>query len=125
MSVDDDPEVLAAIERDLRQHYRRDYRIVRASSGRQALDTARELKQRGTPIALFLVDERMPEMTGTQTLREVRKLHPEASIIASGSFRGKAIVRLRHDCGAEERPSANPSNASSATRATRIRRRRA
>ena len=78
MSVDDDPEVLGAIERDLRQHYRSDYRILKAGSGREALDAARQLKQRNTPIALFLVDQRMPEMTGTELLSEVRKLYPES-----------------------------------------------
>ncbi len=78
LSVDDDPEVLGAIERDLRQHYRNDYRILKAASGAEALDAARQLKQRGTPVALFLVDERMPGMTGTEFLREGIKLHPEA-----------------------------------------------
>ena len=56
LSVDDDALVLGAIERDLRQHFQSDYRILKAGSGREALDTARELQQRGTPIALFLVD---------------------------------------------------------------------
>lgn len=78
LAVDDDPEVLAAVERDLRQHYQRDYRIVKARSGREALDAARQLKQRGTPVALFVADQRMPEMTGTDFLAEARKLHPEA-----------------------------------------------
>jgi len=78
MSVDDDPEVLGAIERDLRRHYKSDYRVVKAGSGGEALGIARELKRRGTPVALFLVDQRMPEMTGTQLLSEVRQLHPES-----------------------------------------------
>jgi thioredoxin reductase (NADPH) len=78
LSVDDDPEVLGAIERDLRQHYRATYRVVTTNSGRGAIDAARQLKQRGTPVALFLADERMPEMTGTETLRELRKLYPDA-----------------------------------------------
>jgi thioredoxin reductase (NADPH) len=78
LTVDDDPEVLGAVERDLRQHYRSDYRILKASSGREALEAARQLKQRGAPVALFLADERMPEMTGTQFLREVLKLYPES-----------------------------------------------
>jgi len=77
-TVDDDPEVLGAIERDLRQHYRGDYRILKAGSGREALEAARQLQQRGTPVALFLVDERMPEMTGTEFLREAIVLHPQA-----------------------------------------------
>jgi len=78
MSVDDDPQVLGAIERDLRQRYKSGYRIVKAGSALEALDAARQLKQRGTAVALFLVDQRMPEMTGTQLLAEVRKLHPES-----------------------------------------------
>jgi thioredoxin reductase (NADPH) len=78
MSVDDDPQVLGAVERDLRRHYKNDYRVVKAGSGREALDIARELKQRGTPVALFLVDQRMPEMTGTQFLAEASQLHPES-----------------------------------------------
>lgn len=77
-TVDDDPEVLAAIERDLRQHYKNEYRIVKARSGEEALETSRQLKQRATPIALFLVDQRMPKVTGTDFLREVRKLFPES-----------------------------------------------
>jgi thioredoxin reductase (NADPH) len=78
LAVDDDPEVLNAVERDLRQHFRVDYRTVKVGSGPLALDTTRQLKQRGTPIALFLVDERMPEMTGTQFLMEALKLYPDA-----------------------------------------------
>jgi thioredoxin reductase (NADPH) len=76
--VDDDHEVLNAIERDLRQHYRQRYRLVAAQSSPQALEAARELQRRGTSVALFLVDQRMPTMTGTEFLREVRKIHPGA-----------------------------------------------
>jgi len=76
--VDDDHEVLSAVERDLRQHYRQTYRIIAAGSSQQALEATQELHRRGTPIALFLVDQRMPGMTGTEFLREVRKLHPAA-----------------------------------------------
>ena len=78
MSVDDDPQVLGAIERDLRQHYKNDYRVLKAGSAREALDAARQLKHRGTPVALFLVDQRMPEMTGTQLLAELKELHPDS-----------------------------------------------
>ncbi len=78
LTVDDDPEVLNAIERDLRQHFRGDYRVVKASSGEEALVAVRQLKQRGAEIALFLVDERMPHMTGTQFLVEAIKIYPEA-----------------------------------------------
>ena len=78
MSVDDDPQVLSAIERDLSRQYRRDYRVIKAGSPQEALDVARHLKQRGTVVALFLVDQRMPEMTGTRLLAEMKELHPEA-----------------------------------------------
>ena len=78
LAVDDDPEVLGAVERDLRNHYRNDYRVLKSGSGREALEAARQLKERGTPIALFLVDQRMPEMTGTELLREVLKLYPDS-----------------------------------------------
>lgn len=78
MTVDDDPEVLGAIERDLRQHYRGDYRIIKAASAREALDATRQLKQRGSLIALFLADQRMPEMSGVEFLSEARKLYPES-----------------------------------------------
>lgn len=78
LAVDDDAEVLAAIERDLRYRYRSDYRIVAAGSGEAALDAIREFKIRGVPIALFLVDQRMPGMSGTELLGEARKLYPDA-----------------------------------------------
>ena len=78
LAVDDDREVLASIDRDLRQRYRANYRVLRASSGEEALATARELKARGTPIALFLVDQRMPGLSGTELLLEVRTLFPDA-----------------------------------------------
>jgi thioredoxin reductase (NADPH) len=78
LTVDDEPEVLNSIERDLRQHYSETYRVMKASSGEQALDTVRQLKQRGTAVALFVVDQRMPGMTGTQFLEEAIKLYANA-----------------------------------------------
>src|SRR5689334_15220897 len=78
LAVDDDPEVLNAVDRDLRAHFRADYRVIKVGSGALAVDTTLQLKQRGAPIALFLVDERMPEMTGTQFLSEAIKLYPDA-----------------------------------------------
>lgn len=78
LTVDDEAEVLNSIERDLRQHYSTTYRVMKASSGKQALETVRELKQRGMTVSLFLVDQRMPGMTGTQFLTEALKLYPDA-----------------------------------------------
>ena len=78
LTVDDEPQVLNAVERDLRQHYRGDYRIVKAGSGAEALEAVQELKRRNNPLALFLADQRMPGMTGTEFLSEAMLLYPEA-----------------------------------------------
>lgn len=78
LTVDDEPLVLNAVERDLRQHYGKDYRIIKANSGEQALETVRQLKQRNDPIALFLADQRMPRMEGTEFLAEAIKFYPDA-----------------------------------------------
>jgi thioredoxin reductase (NADPH) len=75
--LDDEPHVLNAVERDLRQHYRDDYRLIKASSGAQALEMVRQLKQRNAPVALFLVDQRMPQMSGTEFLEAARQLYPD------------------------------------------------
>lgn len=78
LAVDDEPEVLNAIERDLRAHYSSTYRVMKSSFGAQALETLQELKKRGTAVALLLVDQRMPEMTGTEFLRQALVLYPDA-----------------------------------------------
>lgn len=76
--VDDDSDVLNAVERDLRSHYHGDYRIIKASSGAEALDIVQQLKQRNDPVALFLADQRMPGMSGTEFLGDARKFYPDA-----------------------------------------------
>jgi thioredoxin reductase (NADPH) len=78
LTLDDEPQVLNAIARDLRAHFRNEYRIVSAGSGKDALDALRQLKQRGTPVALLLVDQRMPEMNGVEFLGEAQKIYPDA-----------------------------------------------
>ncbi len=80
LTVDDEPQVLNAVERDLRRHYRDEYRIVKVGLRRGgARRGARVQAAAATPIALFLVDQRMPAMTGTEFLAEARKLYPEAA----------------------------------------------
>src|SRR5690242_10357745 len=78
LTVDDDREVLRAIERDLRRKYGSDYRVLRAGSGPEALEIVRELKLRNNTIALFLVDQRMPGMSGVEFLAEAMELFPDA-----------------------------------------------
>jgi thioredoxin reductase (NADPH) len=77
-TVDDDPEVLRAIERDLRSHYADRYRIMRANSAASALSTLKELKARNNPVALLLADQRMPQMDGVGFLSQAMDLHPDA-----------------------------------------------
>lgn len=78
VTVDDDAEVLRAIERDLRRKYSEGYRVLRADSGQTALEIVRELKVRNNSVALFLVDQRMPGMSGVEFLEAAIKIYPEA-----------------------------------------------
>jgi thioredoxin reductase (NADPH) len=78
LTVDDDPEVLRAVERDIRKEFGKDYRIIRASSGAEALTALQQLKLRSDNVALFVVDQRMPEMTGVEFLAQAIKLYPDA-----------------------------------------------
>lgn len=81
LTVDDDRAVVNAIERDLRKHYGRDYRILKAESGASALDTVKQLDERGEVVALLLSDQRMPEMTGIEFLVQARRIVPEARAV--------------------------------------------
>src|SRR5258708_30388661 len=76
--VDDEPDVLRAIAGDLRRHYARRYRVVRAESGEEALEVAAELRDRGARLALVVSDQRMPGMGGVDLLAEVRRREPRA-----------------------------------------------
>ena len=78
LTVDDDPEVLRAVERDLRRRYVEHYRVLRADSGATALEALRGLKRRGDSVALLLVDQRMPQMTGVEFLGQAMELFPNA-----------------------------------------------
>jgi thioredoxin reductase (NADPH) len=78
LAVDDDAPVLAAVERDLRARYAEHYQVMAASSGEQALDLLHRLRLREQPVALLLVDERMPGMSGTELLTASRRLYPDA-----------------------------------------------
>jgi thioredoxin reductase (NADPH) len=76
--VDDEPAVLAAVARDLRRGFGEEYRVLRATSGREALDLLRQLRTRGDQVALLIADQRMPGMAGTEYLVEARKIVPDA-----------------------------------------------
>jgi thioredoxin reductase (NADPH) len=76
--VDDDHQVLQAVGIDLRHKYDDRFRVLKADSGAAALDILKQLKLRNEPPALFLLDQRMPQMTGVEFLEEAMKIFPEA-----------------------------------------------
>ncbi len=78
LTIDDEPQVLNAVERDLRRRYGKEYRIVKAPSGTEALQVVEVLKQRNDAVALFVADQRMPLMTGTEFLEKTLPFYPQA-----------------------------------------------
>src|SRR5215216_35008 len=78
LAVDDELTVLAAVARDLRHEYGQQYRVMRADSGVAALELVQQLKLRNVPVALFLVDQRMPLMSGVEFLGEAIEIFPDA-----------------------------------------------
>ncbi len=76
--VDDDAQVLAAVRRDLRSHYRESYTVISASSGEEAVATIKELKARGDSLAIVISDQRMPGLQGTDVLAQSRESYPLA-----------------------------------------------
>lgn len=77
-SIDDDPQVLRAISRDLRSHFRQSYRILSTTSVKEALESLLDLKNKGEVVALFISDQRMPEMEGVDFLQKAREFFPDA-----------------------------------------------
>lgn len=77
-SIDDDPQVLRAISRDLKTQYSSEYKVISTSSANEALEALTDLKNSGDTVALFLVDQRMPEMEGVDFLHKAIKIYPDA-----------------------------------------------
>ncbi len=78
LSVDDDPQVLRSIRGDLRSRYKAEYRIISTTSVEEALKSLPELKKQGETIALFLSDQRMPDLLGVDFLKQAKDLFPDA-----------------------------------------------
>jgi len=78
LCIDDDAQVLRAIVRDLRSQYRDSYKIISTTVVNEALDSLRELKNKGETIAMFISDQRMPEMEGVDFLERTKQFYPEA-----------------------------------------------
>ena len=77
-AIDDDPQVIRAVSRDLRNQYKSNYRILSTTSANEALESLVELKIRGEEVALFLSDQKMPDMLGVEFLERAKKYYPKA-----------------------------------------------
>jgi thioredoxin reductase (NADPH) len=103
LAVDDDRVVLSAVERDLRRKYGKDYRILGAASGAAALDAIKQLQLRNDLVALMLVDQRMPQMTGVEFLAQAIQLYPDAKRVLLTAYADTEVairaindIRLDH-----------------------------
>ena len=80
-SVDDDPQVLSSIKRDLRAQYKQAYRIVSTPDSTEAIEALSSFKKKGEDIALFISDQRMPSMNGVEFLEKAKTFYPDAKRI--------------------------------------------
>ncbi|RFZ82692.1 response regulator [Mucilaginibacter terrenus] len=101
-AIDDDPQVLRAITRDLRNQYRKDYRILSTTSAKEALEGLLELKNKGEVVAMFVSDQRMPEMEGIEFLCRAMNYFPNAKRVLLTAYADtdaaiKAINDVRLD----------------------------
>lgn len=98
LSVDDDSDVLRAIERDLRSHYGAEYRVLGSDSPEQALDILKQLKVRNDSVALLLADQRMPHMDGVEFLQEATRIYPDAkrALLTAYADTNAAISAINH-----------------------------
>src|SRR5680860_337722 len=100
LTVDDDPMVSMATSRDLRTRYGADYRIVRATSGAQALAVLTKLALRNQPVALIASDQRMPEMTGIEMLERARTHAPGAKYLLLTAYADTDVaIKAINDIG--------------------------
>jgi len=103
IAIDDDLSVLRAVERDLKAKFALHYRILAADSPQKAMGIVRQLTSRGDQVALFLVDQRMPFMSGTEFLQEAIALQPDARRVLLTAYADSAAaidainkVKLNH-----------------------------
>ncbi|MDX1511003.1 MAG: response regulator, partial [Nitriliruptorales bacterium] len=100
LAVDDDPQVLAAVRADLRSEYGKTHRILAESSGADALETVEQLALRGDEVALFLVDQRMPNMSGTEFLLAANEIFPDAGKVLLTAYADtEAAIQSINDVG--------------------------
>src|SRR4051812_16660729 len=96
--VDDDEQVLRAVVRDIRNAYGKDYRILATASANEALATLTELKNKSEVVAMFLSDQRMPEMLGVEFLQKARTVFPAAKRVLLTAYSDtEAAIRAIND----------------------------
>jgi thioredoxin reductase (NADPH) len=103
VTVDDDPNVLRAVQRDLRKEFGSTHRIASADSGQKALELITEFKRRGSPVALLVVDQRMPNMSGVEFLEKAIEVFPDTKRVLLTAYADTEaaiaainLVRLDH-----------------------------
>src|SRR5947209_3562502 len=103
ITIDDDPDVLRSIERDLRRRYADRYRILSANSGAAGLNLLKKLQERNDPVALFLADHRMPQMNGIEFLSKAIQVYPDSKRVlltayadTEAAIRAINEVKLNH-----------------------------
>src|ERR1700692_1602308 len=98
LSVDDDSDVLRAIERDLRSQYGAEYRVIGSDSPEGALDLLKQLKVRNDSVALLLADQRMPRMDGVEFLQQAMEIYPAAkrALLTAYADTNAAISAINH-----------------------------
>ncbi|NOT75302.1 MAG: FAD-dependent oxidoreductase [Cyclobacteriaceae bacterium] len=96
--VDDDPQVLRAVVRDVRNQFGKEYRLMSTNSAKEALETLTDLKNKNETVALFLSDQRMPEMLGVEFLQQAKEIFPDAKRILLTAYSDtEAAIRAIND----------------------------
>ena len=100
--IDDDIQVLRAIQRDVRKKFREEYKVLSTESAVEALEAIKELKSKNETVALFISDQRMPEMEGTAFMEKAKDIFPEAKKVLLTAYSDieaaiKAINTLKLD----------------------------
>ncbi len=99
-SIDDDEQVLRALNRDLKSQYRTDFKVLSTSSANEGLDSLQQLKNKGETVALFVSDQRMPEMEGVDFLEKAKEIYPDAKRILLTAYSDtNAAIKAINDVG--------------------------
>ena len=92
--IDDDEMVADVGEQILRNS---GYDVVRADSGKQAIEVYKENRDR---IDMVILDMIMPEMNGGETYDRLKRINPKVKVLLSSgySIEGQASKILKQGC---------------------------